>query len=58
MLQSRKNESVVAWLYQIVRTTLAEPYRARKRCTRREAAYAREQAVQAESPGEEGRSGQ
>lgn len=46
----RKTESVVAWLYRILSSTLADHYRTRYRRARHEAAYAREQAVQTESP--------
>lgn len=45
----RKRESIVAWLFRILRSTLADHYRARERRARRESSYAREQAVQTES---------
>lgn len=46
----RRSESVVTWLYRTLSSTLADHYRVRERRTRYEAAYAREQPGQAESP--------
>lgn len=46
----RRSESVVAWLYRVLSSTLADYYRTRERRARHEAAYAREQTGQAETP--------
>lgn len=46
----RASESVVAWLYRVLGSILADHYRTRERRGRFEAAYAREQAVQTEWP--------
>jgi RNA polymerase sigma-70 factor (ECF subfamily) len=44
----RASESVVAWLYRVLGSILADHYRSRERRGRHEAAYAREQTVQTE----------
>ena len=46
----RKNESIVAWLFRVLGSTLADHYRRRERRSRNEAAYAREQENQSQAP--------
>ena len=46
----RKSDSIVAWFYRVLRTTLADHYRARDRQLRHETAYAHEQTLQTASP--------
>jgi RNA polymerase sigma-70 factor (ECF subfamily) len=46
----RKSESIVAWLYRVLRSTLVDHVRSDERRARHESAYAREQMTQTEGP--------
>ncbi len=46
----QNDESIVAWLYRVLGSTLADHYRSRERRSRNEAAFAREQEIQTEAP--------